>query len=108
MALGARGVVGVVLLAVLAAVALVAFTQSHAPLALPAAQEQPTPGPMAGTWMIAPDSRAGCRIAETALFVSKDVVGRAAEINGTVRMAAHAIDTACPRRRPLAHGRRYA
>ena len=77
---------GVVLVAlVLLAVGLVTkFQRSLPPLALPAGAARAPAGPLGGTWIVAPGSKAGFRVQEHAVGFSNAVVGRTDGVTGTL------------------------
>jgi YceI-like protein len=64
-----------------------------APLALPAAAEQPT-GALSGSWEVTRGSAAGLRIRQTVLFASGDVVQRTHSVTGQLTATATTITTA--------------
>ncbi len=77
---------GVVLVALvlLATGLFVKFQRSLPQLALPAGAARAPAGPLGGIWIVAPGSKAGFRVRETAVGFSNTVVGRTDGVTGTL------------------------
>jgi polyisoprenoid-binding protein YceI len=80
------GAAALLALIVLASWAFVKFQPTLAPLALPATAAQPPAGPVDGTWSVS-SGVAGFRVAETALGLSNDTVGRTTAVSGSLAIA---------------------
>lgn len=78
------GGVGLMALVLLAAGLVIKFQRSLPPLALPAGAAGAPAGPLGGTWIVAPGSKAGFRVQEHAVGFSNAVVGRTDGVTGTL------------------------
>ncbi len=86
--------IGAVIVLIVVTVQLyVTNAPTPAPLALPAAAEQPV-GPLAGTWEVTHGSAAGLRIRQTVLFAEGDVVQRTRSVTGELTTTASTITSA--------------
>jgi len=88
------GVAAVVLLTVGAVAAFIKLTPGPAPLALPTARASAPAGPASGSWVVTAGSAAGFRVAETALGLSNDVVGRTSAVTGTLAILGDRVTSA--------------
>lgn len=77
------GVAALLALIVLASWAFIKFQPTLPPLALPGTAAQAPAGPLAGTWTVS-SGTAGFRVAETALGMSNDTVGRTTAVGGSL------------------------
>lgn len=87
------GTVALLALIVLGSWAFVKFQPTLAPLALPATTARPPAGPLDGTWSVS-SGVAGFRVAETALGMSNDTVGRTTAVSGSLAIAGGAVTDA--------------
>jgi len=87
------GVAALLVLIVLATWAFIKFQPTQAPLALPTAAAQAPAGPLAGTWSVA-SGTAGFRVAETALGMSNDTVGRTSAVSGSLVISGSRVTSA--------------
>jgi YceI-like domain len=78
------GGVALMALVLLAAVLVIKSQRSLPPLALPGGTVRAPAGPLGGTWIAAPGSKAGFRVQEHALGFSNAVVGRTDAVTGTL------------------------
>ena len=77
------GVTALLVLIVLATWAFIKLQPTQAPLALPGTAAQAPVGQLDGTWSVS-SGVAGFRVAETALGLSNDTVGRTTAVSGTL------------------------
>jgi polyisoprenoid-binding protein YceI len=87
------GVAALLVLIVLAIWAFIKFQPTQAPLALPGTAVQAPAGPLDGTWSVS-SGVAGFRVAETALGMSNDTVGRTRAVNGTLTISGGRVTSA--------------
>jgi len=87
------GVAALLVLIVLAAWAFIKFQPTQAPLALPGTAVQAPAGPLDGTWAVS-SGVAGFRVAETALGMSNDTVGRTRAVSGTLAISGGRVASA--------------
>lgn len=87
------GVAALLVLIVLATWAFIKFQPTRAPLALPGTAAQAPAGPLGGTWSVS-SGVAGFRVAETALGMSNDTVGRTTAVSGTLAISGSRITSA--------------
>jgi polyisoprenoid-binding protein YceI len=87
------GVAALLALIVLATWAFIKFQPTQAPLALPGTAAQAPSGPLAGTWSVS-SGLAGFRVAETALGMSNDTVGRTSAVSGSVVISGSQVTSA--------------
>lgn len=87
------GAAALLVLIVLATWAFIKFQPTQAPLALPSTAAQAPAGPLAGTWSVS-SGVAGFRVAETALGVSNDTVGRTSAVSGSLVISGSRVTSA--------------
>jgi polyisoprenoid-binding protein YceI len=87
------GVTVLLVLIVLATWAFIKFQPTQAPLALPGTAAQAPVGPLDGTWSVS-SGVAGFRVAETALGLSNDTVGRTTAVSGTLVISGARVTSA--------------
>lgn len=87
------GVAALLVLIVLATWAFIKFQPTQAPLALPGTAAQAPAGPLDGTWSVS-SGVAGFRVAETALGMSNDTVGRTSAVSGTLAISGDRVTSA--------------
>jgi deazaflavin-dependent oxidoreductase (nitroreductase family) len=87
------GMTALLALIVLATWAFIKLQPTLPPLALPATAAQAPAGPLAGTWTVS-SGTAGFRVAETALGMSNDTVGRTGDVSGSLVVSGHRVTSA--------------
>jgi polyisoprenoid-binding protein YceI len=87
------GVAALLVLIVLATWAFIKFQPTQAPLALPGTAVQAPAGPLDGTWSVL-SGAAGFRVAEMALGMSNDTVGRTRAVSGTLAISGGRVTSA--------------
>ena len=87
------GVAALLALIVLGTWAFVKLQPTQAPLALPTTAAQRPVGPLDGTWSVS-SGTAGFRVAETALGISNDTVGRTTAASGALAISGDRVTSA--------------
>ena len=78
------GAAALVALVILGTGLFIKLQRSLPPLALPAGAARAPAGPLAGTWTVAPGSKAGFRVRESGAGFSNAVVGRTDGVTGSI------------------------
>ncbi len=87
------GATALLALIVLATWAFIRFQPTQPPLALPGTAAQAPAGRLAGSWTVS-SGTAGFRVAETALGMSNDTVGRTGDVGGSLVVSGRRVTSA--------------